>query len=163
VFTKDRSLTLLQIPWNGRQTKNTIFQHTKPIIIDVPKSSMPQEARRQCTSIMVRKVCRILCPCRSPFQLQQLVIFPSCHDDHVVKRSLYFNFPIKCVNGMALLSNVHKRQQVPQQLMKIKNILQKKIRESTQFKPDGANFCRFKTGSICKTYCTINIFIKFLK
>jgi len=43
VFSKDTRLTLMQISWNGELTKKTIFiQHTKTIIIDVPKYGMPQ-------------------------------------------------------------------------------------------------------------------------
>jgi hypothetical protein len=83
---------------------HTIFlQHMKIVTIDVPKYSMPQETRRQCTLIMVIKVCIILCLCRLPFQLQQFVILPSYHDDYFVRRPCYFKISIKNVNGMALL------------------------------------------------------------
>jgi hypothetical protein len=104
-----------------------------------------------------------MCLCRCPFHLQQFIIPPSYHDDHVVGRLPYFNFSIKHVNEMALLSNVHKRQQVPLQLRKIKKIMQKKIWESKQFEPDAANSCKFETGSIYKVQCTLDIVIQFFK
>jgi len=70
MFTKDICITLLQIPWNCRKTRNTILlQHIKIIIIDVIKYSMPQDIGWQCTFIMVREVCKIICLCRCSFHL----------------------------------------------------------------------------------------------
>ena len=44
VFTKETCFTLLQVPWNCKKNRNIIFiQHMKTIIIDVPKSIMPQD------------------------------------------------------------------------------------------------------------------------
>jgi hypothetical protein len=112
---------------------------------------------------MVSEVCKILCPHRCTFQLQQSFILPSCHDDHVVGRPPYFNFSIKHVNNMALLSNVHKKQQVRLQLREIENIISKKIQVSKQFDLDGANSRRFETLSFCKVHYTLYIVIQFLK
>jgi hypothetical protein len=135
----------------------------KTIIVDVPKYRMPQNIGRQCTFIVVRKVCIIMCLCRCSFQRQQYAILPSCHDNHVVRRPPYLNLSIQHVNRMALLSNVHKKQQVPLQLRKIENIMQKKFQDSKQFEHDGANSYRFENRSIYKAYCTIYIFIQLFK
>jgi hypothetical protein len=59
--------------------------------------------------------------------------FHSYHNDHVVRSISYFNFSTKDMNRVALLLNVHKIQQVSSRLRKI---MQKKIWESEQFKPD---------------------------
>ena len=140
MFSKDICIKLLQFLWNGRQDINAIFhQHTKAIIIDVPKSSMPQETRRQCTFIMMRKVCIILCMSICLFQLQQSSILHSCHNNHVVGNLPYLNFATKDMNRFSLRSNVYKRQQVPSQFRKTEHIMQKKIWESRQFHLDGAN------------------------
>jgi len=63
---------------------------------------------------------------------------------------------------MALLSNVHKGYQVPLQLRKIE-IMQKKIWESRQFEPNGANYRRFDIALIYKIYYTLYSSIQFLK
>jgi len=94
----------------------------------------------------------MLCLHKIPFLFQQFIILPSYHVDYVVKIPPYFNFPIKCVNRMVLVLNVHKRQQVPPQFRKIDNIMQKKIRESKQFEFDGVDTSGFEIGSIYKLY-----------
>jgi len=67
------------------------------------------------------------------------------------------------MNRVALLLNVHKRQEVPSQLKKIEHIMQKKIRESRQFKPDNVDSRRFETSFICKINYTIYIVIEIFK
>ena len=112
---------------------------------------------------MLRVVCNILSSCRCPFQLQQALIFPYSHDLFVVIGCSYLNFPIKYVDGMALLLNVHKRQQVSLKLWKVENILQDQIKNYRQFKLDGANSFRFEVELICKghyTICIVKIFKK---
>jgi len=114
MFSKNTSIKLLQVRRKSGQTRNTIiFQQMKAIIINVTKSSIPQETRWKCTFIMMREVCKILCMRRCPFQLQESSILHFGHNDHVVKNLTYFNFSTKDMNREALFSNVHKRQTIP--------------------------------------------------
>ena len=164
MFSKNTNITLIQILWNSWKARNTtVIQHSNTIIIDMSISISPQETRWQSRFFMLRVVCNILSSCRCPFQLQQALIFPYSHDLFVVIGCSYLNFPIKYVDGMALLLNVHKRQQVSLKLWKVENILQDQIKNYRQFKLDGANSFRFEDGLICKGHSTIYIVIKIFK
>lgn len=84
---------------------------------------------------------------------------PPCHDEHVVETHPYLNFSIKHLIKVTLLFNVHKRQQVPLQLRKIENVIQKKSQKSRKFELDGSNSQSYETSSIYKVYCTMYIII----
>jgi hypothetical protein len=65
-----------------------------------------------------------------PFNIQQYYILHSYHNDHVVIICPYFMFDIEDINTVTFLSNVQKRNQVPSEIRKINNNMEKKIQES---------------------------------
>jgi len=130
------------------QTRNPISrQHTKMIIFDVPKSSMPQETRWQCTFIMTREVHEIFFCVDVPFSFNNLssshpIMTTSCRKTlfkFFDQTCEYYGF-VECAQDTSCSFATQENREHHA----------KKVRISKKVEPNGANSRRFEIRSICK-------------